>query len=74
MGSSERPKRRTRGAIDTLPSGSFRVRVHAGIDPITKKRHDLVEIVPAGPGAAKEAEKVRVRLLRQVDEKRNPRT
>jgi integrase len=48
--------------------------VHAGIDPVTKKRHDLVEIVPAGPGAAKEAEKVRVRLLRQVDEKRNPRT
>jgi integrase len=30
--------------------------------------------VPAGPRAAAEAEKVRTRLLNQVDEKRNPRT
>jgi len=29
----------------------------AGSDPLSKKRHDLVEIVPAGPKAAKEAEK-----------------
>ena len=48
--------------------------MYAGIDPVSKKKHHLVEIVPAGPTAAKEAEKVRTRLLSQVDEKRNPRT
>ena len=30
--------------------------------------------MPAGPGAAKQAEEVRTRLLNQVDEKRHPRT
>jgi hypothetical protein len=43
-------------------------------DPVTGKRHDLVEVVPAGPKAAAEAEKVRTRLLNQLDERRNPRT
>ncbi|MEO3778607.1 tyrosine-type recombinase/integrase [Micromonospora sp. B11E3] len=41
---------------------------------MSKKRHYLVETVPSGPNAAREAEKVRTRLLNQVDEKRNPRT
>jgi len=50
------------------------VRVYAGIDPVTKRAHYLVEHVPAGPRAAGQAEKVRIRLLAQVDEKRNPRT
>jgi integrase len=66
--------KRQRGSIDELPSGAFRVRVHAGRDPLTGRRHDLVEVVPAGPTASKEAEKVRTRLLNQVDERRNPRT
>ncbi|MBB5869682.1 integrase [Allocatelliglobosispora scoriae] len=66
--------KRQRGAIDTLPSGAMRVRVHAGIDPLTGKRHDLVEVIPPGPTAARDAEKARTRLLSQVDEKRNPRT
>jgi integrase len=48
--------------------------VYAGIDPVSKKRHYLVETVPAGPTAARDAEKVRTRLLNQVDERRNPRT
>jgi integrase len=65
---------RTRGTIDQLPSGAYRVRVYAGTDPVTGKRHDLVEVVPAGPKAAAEAEKVRTRLLSQLDERRNPRT
>jgi integrase len=65
---------RARGGIDTLPSGACRVRVYAGVDPLTGKRNYLTEVVPAGPGAAKEAEKVRTRLLTQVDERRNPRT
>jgi hypothetical protein len=52
----------------------LRVTVYAGEDPLTGKRIDLSETVPAGTNAAKEAEKVRVRLLNQVDEQRNPRT
>jgi integrase len=65
---------RARGRIETLPSGSLRVKVYAGIDPVTKKKHILTEVIPSGPGAAREAEKARTRLLAQVDEKRNPRT
>lgn len=45
----------------------------AGVDPLTGKRHDLVETVPPGPRAAAEAEKVRTRLLAEIDEQRNPR-
>ncbi|GAB1690147.1 tyrosine-type recombinase/integrase [Krasilnikovia sp. M28-CT-15] len=68
------PRQRQRGTIDTLPSGAFRVRVYAGVDPLTKRRHDLTEVIPPGPNAAREAEKARTRLLSQVDERRNPRT
>ncbi len=50
------------------------MRVYAGTDPVTGKRHDLVGVVPAGPRAAAEAEKARRRLLSQLDERRNPRT
>ncbi|HEX5405958.1 MAG TPA: tyrosine-type recombinase/integrase [Pseudonocardiaceae bacterium] len=67
-------KRRTRGEIETLPSGALRVKVYAGIDPLSSRRHYLTETVPAGPTAEKEAEKVRTRLVNQVDEQRNPRT
>lgn len=74
MPPASKARKRSRGEIETLPSGSLRVRVYAGIDPVSKKRHYLVETVPAGPRAAREAEKVRTRLLNQVDEKRNPRT
>lgn len=70
MATASGPRKRARGEIETLPSGSLRVRVYAGIDPVSKKKHYLVETVPAGPGAAKEAEKVRTRLLSQVDERR----
>ena len=41
---------------------------------MSKKKHFLVETVPAGPSAARDAERVRTRLLNQVDERRNPRT
>jgi integrase len=66
--------RRSRGTVDRLPSGAYRVRVNAGTDPLTGRRHRLFEVVPPGPTAEAEAEKVRVRLLNQVDERRNPRT
>jgi hypothetical protein len=74
MPTGSKAPRRSRGEIETLPSGSHRVRVYAGIDPVSRKRHYLVETVPAGPTAAKQAEKVRTRLLNEVDEKLNPRT
>lgn len=65
---------RTRGSIDELPSGALRVRVYAGVDPVTKRRHDLIEIIPPGPGADKQARRTRDRLISQVGERRNPRT
>ncbi len=74
MPSASRGRSRTRGRVERLPSGSLRVSVYAGIDPVSKKRHYLVETVPAGPSAARDAERVRTRLLNQVDERRNPRT
>lgn len=74
MTPSKPRRRRQRGAIDVLPSGALRVRVYAGSDPVTKRRHDLIEVIPAGPYAAREAEQVRTRLLAQVDERRSPRT
>lgn len=74
MASASRGRSRTRGEVEELPSGSLRVRVYAGIDPVSKKKHYLVETVPAGPSAARDAERARTRLLNQVDERRNPRT
>ena len=74
VASASRGRSRARGRVERLPSGSLRVSVYAGIDPVSKKRHYLVETVPAGPSAARDAERVRTRLLNQVDERRNPRT
>ncbi|WP_216213762.1 tyrosine-type recombinase/integrase [Amycolatopsis aidingensis] len=74
MAKTARPRKRRRGKIETLPSGSLRVRVYAGKDPVTGKDHWLSEVVKKGPDAANEAEKARTRLLNQVDERRAPRT
>jgi integrase len=73
---------RQRGSIERLPSGSLRVRVYAGVDPLTGKRNYLTEVIPLGPAATREAEKAAraeakralTRLLNQIDERRNPRT
>ncbi|MFI7129391.1 LacI family DNA-binding transcriptional regulator [Nonomuraea sp. NPDC050153] len=70
MSGESGPRRRARGEVETLPSGSLRVRVYAGVDPVSKKRDYLVETVPAGPQAARRAEEVRARLLREVAERR----
>ena len=67
-------RRRACGEIEQLPSGSSRIRVYAGLDPLTRKRHYLVETVPADPGAAKKAEKIRTRMPNEVDERRTSRT
>ena len=67
-------RKRQRGEVEVLPSGSFRVRVYSGVDPLSGKRHYLRETVPAGPNAARDAERVRTRLLAEVDDRRSPRT
>ncbi|MEU1606719.1 LacI family DNA-binding transcriptional regulator [Micromonospora matsumotoense] len=66
MSDSSTRGRRARGEIEQLPSGSLRVRVYAGIDPVSKRRRYLTETVPAGPVAARHADAVRRRLLDQV--------
>jgi hypothetical protein len=50
------------------------VRVYAGVDPVTGRRHDLVEIIPPGPKAEKLARDARDRMASEVAERRNPRT
>lgn len=68
-------KPKQRGEILPLPSGSLKVRVYAGKDPITGKKNFLTETIPhTHPELEKEAERVRTRFLNQVDEQRNPRT
>ena len=74
MAAAKPGRRRARGTIEELPSSSLRIKVYAGYDPLTGRRHYLTEVVPAGPRAATEAEKVRTRLQGQVDEGRNPMT
>jgi integrase len=44
-------KERSRGSIETLPSGALRVKAYAGYDPVTKWRHYVSETIPAGPKA-----------------------
>lgn len=72
-----RPKvrrQRPRGSVRELPSGSLQVRVYAGVDPVTKTRHEISTVVPAGPTAQRDAEKELTRLLNQLDESRQPKT
>jgi integrase len=64
------PPSRSRGHIETLPSGSFRARVYAGIDPLTGKRRYLVETATSKEAAKRALTK----LQRQVDEDRHPKT
>ena len=70
MATSNGRRKRQRGKIETLPSGSTEVKVYAGEDPISKRRRYLTEVAPAGPKATQEAEKIRTRLLSQVDDRR----
>jgi integrase len=74
MTSAAKPRKRARGTIEKLPSGSLRVKVYTGRDPVSKKPNYLSEVIEPGPNAARQAEKARTRLLAQVDEKRAPRT
>lgn len=68
---------RPRGRIERLPSRSYRVRVFSGYDPVTGRRNYLEEIVrfdQSDRQTRRAAEKMRVKLLSQLDERRNPRT
>ncbi|MGY4770320.1 hypothetical protein ACXC9Q_25675 (plasmid) [Kribbella sp. CWNU-51] len=69
-----KPVGKQRGELETLPSGSIRVKVYAGRDPVTKRRLYLTETIAPGPKQEKLAEQLRTRFLNEVDEKRNPRT
>ncbi len=44
------------GSIEELPSGALRVRVYACADPVTGRRHDLTETIPARPKAGVQSE------------------
>ena len=74
MESYQARRKRSRGGVERLPSGALRVVVYAGKDPLTGRRHYLREVVPAGPKASTEADRVMRRLAAQVDERRHPRT
>lgn len=51
------------------------MRVYAGRDPITGRRHDLTEVLPADtPDLWGEAERVRNRFVTEINERRNPKT
>jgi integrase len=63
-------RRRQRGHIRTLPSGSFQAIVYVGTDPLTGKERYLRETAATYPGA----EKALTRLQRQVDEDRHPKS
>lgn len=50
------------------------MRVYADKGPVTGRRHNLVEVIPPGPKAARLAEEARTRLLAQVDRQHQPHT
>ena len=67
-------QRRRRGSIDPLPSGALRVRVYAGMDPLTGRGTTWSRSSRPARRRRAQAEAARTRLLSQVDERRNPRT
>jgi hypothetical protein len=64
------PKRRPRGHIRELPSGSFQAIVYAGTDPLTGEPRPLRETAKTCAGAATAL----TRLQSQVDENRHPKS
>src|SRR5687767_9133996 len=63
-----------KGSIDTLPSGSLRVRVYAGTDVLTGKPHYVREVIKPGPHAAELAEEAKQRLVEEVQADRHTKT
>lgn len=73
-GGGSRTRKRATGSIETLKSGSLRVRVYAGVDKVRGDKLYLTETVPAGPNAPAQAEEIRDKLVRQVEDGRHPKT
>ncbi|MGD9529843.1 hypothetical protein [Pseudonocardia sp.] len=63
-------KRRSRGFIEQLPSGSHRAVVYAGTDPLTGRPRYVRETVKTYDGAKKAV----TRLQAQVDEDKQPKS
>ncbi|MDP9221877.1 MAG: site-specific integrase, partial [Actinomycetota bacterium] len=63
-------KRRSRGQVEQLPSGSWRALVYAGADPLTGKERRLRETAPTYEAA----QVALTKLLRQLDEDQHPKT
>ena len=74
MAKRDGKKKRQPGNDETLPSGSIRVRVYAGIDPVTNVARYLRETVPPGPDQKREVERVKAEFIAQVRAQRHPRT
>jgi hypothetical protein len=74
MAKGDGKKKRQPGNDETLPSGSIRVRVYAGIDPVTNVARYLRATVPPGPDQKREVERVKAEFIAQVRAQRHPRT
>jgi integrase len=72
LDSQSRPQ--PKGSIDTLPSGSLRVRVYAGTDVLTGKPHYVGEVIKPGPHAAELAAEAKQRLVEEVQADRHTKT
>jgi integrase len=73
-GGSRSRRKRPAGSIETLKSGSLRVRVYAGVDKVSGDKRYLTETVPVGPNAWAQAEEIRAKFVRQVKQGRHPKT
>jgi integrase len=63
-------RKRARGHIEQLHSGSYRAVVYVGIDPLTRKEHYLKETA----NSYAQAKVALTRLPREVDEEAHPKT
>jgi integrase len=70
----EQARPKPKGSIDTLPSGSLRVRVYAGKDVLTGKQHYVAEVIKPGPRAQELAEEASQRLVDAVQADRHVKT
>jgi integrase len=65
--SGQPPVRRgAQGSVTRLPSGSLRVKVYAGLHPVTGRPRYIGETIADGPKAREQAEEACRRLLSQV--------
>lgn len=69
-GTSVPPRRRRRGYIEQLPSGSYRAVVYAGIDPLTQR----LRYLRVTRKTYAEAEIDLTRLQREVDQDKHPKS